>query len=83
MIETMCVVCHGPVRRTQQPVTSIVCQDDGGCCRGMWRRMQRRGCRLPWKFEQKRLLHAYRRELQAVEARLAELLHAGGWLEVG
>ena len=83
-IECACVICHGPIRRTKQPVTAVVCNDDGGQCRARLRDLLRlRVQGLAHKYTGMRALHAYRRELLAVEARLAVVLTQGGWMEVG
>ena len=72
MIESMCVVCHGPVlmKCRIQKMTAIVCHDN---CRAVWKRMKTKGLALPDRYLFLRWEHAYRRELEAGFARIQTL----------
>lgn len=60
-MESMCVACHGPVRRNRWGQTAIHC---GVNCHRLWYRLKD-GAPLPTKYELIRASHAYRRELEA------------------
>lgn len=62
MIESMCVVCHGPVQRNRWGRTRIVCGEN---CHAIWYRHLRHGGRVGPKHTAIRATHAYRRELEA------------------
>lgn len=86
MIESMCLTCHGPIAvqgvQKRKSVLPLYCKGDGGNCRAVAYRM-RGGYPLPAKYASLRALHAFRRQMQAVQARVGAVLDAGGWLEVG
>jgi hypothetical protein len=76
VIESMCVVCHGPVPLRVRGVTALCCHSGESYCNEMWRRMKR-GEPLAWRYQQWRMLHAYRREkegtLRFIESRIGQL----------
>lgn len=78
-IESMCVVCHGPVPSYGYRPTSVCC---GVNCRGIFKR-DRELVNLPERYTNLRMTHAYRRELEAVYHKvsgLASLLDRAGEL---
>ena len=79
MIESMCVICHGPVPKKRNARTSIYC---GLNRHGMWRRYKH-GATLPPRYLQIRAVHACRREMERAQASIERHLGRGGWLAVG
>lgn len=70
-IESMCVVCHGPVARryrTEAYRTALAC---GQNCKGVWHRTLRQGEPLWGRYENLRMMHAYRRQLLCAQMWLA------------
>lgn len=62
VIESMCVVCHGPVHRNRWGRTGITCNPN---CHGVWFHHLKRGGKLNPKYLVIRASNAYRRELEA------------------
>ena len=69
MIESMCVVCHGPITQGRLGPRSTTCNRQ---CRNVMKRY-RRGSPLRNWYQDIRMLQAYRRELEHVEREMVNL----------
>jgi len=69
----VCSVCHGDLAPTpsgrKHRFDILYCQNDGGNCRQIGCKMQQGG-KLPWAYEQRRILNAWRRQMEGTYARL-------------
>ncbi len=84
----MCLTCHRAIqaKHRDNPLNGRLkfCQDGGGCA-DAWRQAKANNRPIPRKYQDVRIIQAYRRELMAAEVAMTAAFQRAGLrlLEVG